>query len=227
MPVRRESRLVRRQVGAVLAAGVALVMLGVTTPAWAHVGITGATTGPDGVTTVEFAWDHGCDGQATTALEMQLPEGAVVGASTLPAGWSGSGEGRVLRLDGPAIPDGTPAGFTLELTGYDTSVEHLVPTLQFCPDGEEAWIGADPDASDSAPRIAATTAEPPVTTTTTGAPNGADAGDSVGEVTRAANESLAADSGPPWGTIIAVTAGLAVVVAAVVLLVSRSRQATN
>jgi periplasmic copper chaperone A len=221
-PVKRPSR---RIAATMLVTGIAAAVISVASPAEAHVEVSGATTAPDGVTTVEFGWVHGCDGQATTALEMQLPEGATVGAASLPAGWGASGEGRVLRLEGPAIADGTPAVFSIELTGYDTSVEQLVPTVQICPDGEEAWIGADPEANDAAPRIAATTLEPPTATSTTAltTPDGNAVDDNVGVTSTGDSQATSAQT--PWATFIAVAAGLVVVAAAVTLLVVRSRRA--
>jgi periplasmic copper chaperone A len=210
-----------------VALGVAVACwAGAAVPAWAHVGITGAATVEE-VTTVDFAWDHGCGSQPTIALELRLPDGATVVASRLMPGWSATTEGSVMRLTGPEVPDGTPAMFALELTGHDTSVEHLVPTLQICPDGQEAWIDADPTASNSAPRMAATTEEPPATTTTADTtPPEEDAAVVTATEDEATNATDAAtDTGAPWAIIaLAVVAG---VVVAVVVAVGRARRTST
>jgi periplasmic copper chaperone A len=202
---------------------VAAVVLASATSAGAHVGITGATT-TAGITTVEFAWDHGCGSQPTTAIEMRLPPGATVESTTLLAGWEATIQGAEVRIAGPAVADGTSARFSLDLSGFDTSVEHLVPTLQICPDGEQAWIGADPEASDAAPRLSATTEAPPATSTTTA--GDAASGDDDAEVTSANDvEATASPASVPWVTIIVAIA--AAVVLAVVVLVARARRLAN
>lgn len=154
---------------ALAAGGLAtLAVLVLSTPASAHVGIASAST-TDAVTTINFAFDHGCGSSPTVALEMQLPAAAQVVSTELMAGWvfdGTTGDGastsqQVARISGPAIPDGQLATFSVVARGYDTSVDHLVPTVQLCEQGQEAWIDPDQASPQSAPFLASTTAEPP------------------------------------------------------------------
>jgi len=165
-------RTTRPTVATVAALAVALgLALAPMTVAGAHVGIMSATTtGAD--TEVRFRFDHGCDGSPTTAMDIQLPTGATTVASELPTGWALTGGDGTARLSGPPIPDDGDITFTLTITGHDTSVQHLVPVLQQCPDGELAWIDADGASAYPAPVLTATTSEPAPTTTapTTTAP---------------------------------------------------------
>ena len=74
---------------------------------------------------------------------MQLPEAAQVVSTELMAGWvfdGTTGDGastsqQVARISGPPIPDGQFASFSVVARGYDTSVDHLVPTVQVCEQG--------------------------------------------------------------------------------------------
>lgn len=144
-----------------VALGLALAPMPV---AGAHVGIMSATTtGAD--TEVRFRFDHGCDGSPTTAMDIQLPTGATTVDSDLPTGWTLTGGDGTATLSGPPIPDDGDITFMLTITGHDTSVQHLVPVLQQCPDGELAWIDADGASAYPAPVLTATTSEPAPTTT--------------------------------------------------------------
>lgn len=165
MSITNASRCLR----ALAAGGLATIaVLVLSTPASAHVGIASAST-TDAVTTINFAFDHGCGSSPTVALEIQLPAAAQVVSTELMAGWvfdGTTGDGastsqQVARISGPAIPDGQFATFTVVARGYDTSVDHLVPTVQLCEQGQEAWIDPDQASPQSAPFLASTTAEPP------------------------------------------------------------------
>jgi uncharacterized protein YcnI len=238
---------VSRGVAAVLVAAVALIL--VAAPANAHVGIASAST-TDAVTTINFSFDHGCGSSPTIALEMQLPTAAQVVSTELMEGWvfdGTTGDGastsqQVARISGPPIPDGQFASFTVVARGYDTSVDHLVPTVQLCEQGQEAWIDPDQASPQSAPFLAATTAEPPAdlndetTTTSTVAP-GAGSGtadpQAPAEVTSTAdpeadNAALATDEADATSSTlgIIIAAAIAVAVVAGIVMVVRSRRNT-
>jgi periplasmic copper chaperone A len=234
----------------------ALVALGVTVgPAGAHVGIVTASTSAasttDSVTTVTFAFDHGCGSSPTMALDLQLPAGAVV-ATPVPTtdglmdGWvleSAQGDGastsrQVVRLAGPPIPDGQASTFTVQIKGYDTSVDHLVPTVQVCSQGEEAWIDPDQASANAAPFLVATTAAPPpgltddttvdgatpvAPTTDTQTPSRVSAGADADE-TIINTDEVSSSSSPLW-IIIIVAIALAVVAGGVMLVRSRRNPA--
>jgi uncharacterized protein YcnI len=209
---------------------VATVWVGLTATAGAHVGITSATTSPDGATTIDFGFDHGCGSSATIALEMQLPAGATLVSANLIEGWSLTGSGPVVRAEGTPVPDGVPGGFALVVTGYDTSVDHIVPTVQLCEQGEQAWIDPDQASPNAAPLLTATTPGVPPTAPPQVDPvpisaEATDAGVPANDV--AVTTSYVAESSHshvPWAAIIAGVAGVAVVAAAVVVVLSRSRR---
>jgi uncharacterized protein YcnI len=239
---------VSRGFATLVVAAVALIM--VAAPASAHVGIASAST-TDAVTTINFSFDHGCGSSPTVALEMQLPEGAQVVSTELMEGWvfdGTSGDGastsqQVARISGPAIPDGQLATFSIVARGYDTSVDHLVPTVQVCEQGQEAWIDPDQASAQAAPLLTATTTEPPAdlndetTTTSTVAP-GAGSGtadpQAPAEVTSTAdleadNAALAADEADATSSTlgIIIAAAIAAAVVAGIVMVVRSRRNTN
>ena len=236
------SRCLRALAAAGLAA-IALVVL--STPASAHVGIASAST-TDAVTTINFSFDHGCGSSPTIALEMQLPAAAEVVSTELMSGWvfdGTTGDGastsqQVARISGPPIPDGQFASFTVVARGYDTSVDHLVPTVQLCEQGEEAWIDPDQASPQSAPFLAATTAEPPAPPAPE--PTLAPAADplpvaeppepltAADEADAAADADAGAEaSGAPWVAIIAGVIGGAATVAVVQVVRSRRKAASS
>ena len=211
---------------AVAAAVVATSWMATTAVAGAHVGITSAATAPDGATTIDFGFDHGCGSSATGAIEMQLPAGATLVSANLIEGWSLTGTGPVVRIEGTPVPDGVPGGFALVVTGHDTSVDHLVPTVQFCEQGEQAWIDPDQSSPNAAPLLTATTAEPPATGPVA-APEPISAVVDAGGTDVAVTTDYVAESSHshvPWAAIIAGVAGVAVVAGAVVVVLSRSRR---
>ncbi len=238
-----------RGIAALVVAAVALIMA--AGPASAHVGVASAST-TDAVTTINFAFDHGCGSSPTVALEMQLPQAAQVVSTELMAGWvfdGTSGDGasnsrQVARISGPAIPDGQLATFAIVARGYDTSVDHLVPTVQVCEQGQEAWIDPNQTSAQAAPLLTATTAEPPADltdltgeastapTVAPGAGSGTANPQAPADVTSTAdleadNAALNTDeaTSSALGIVIAATIGLAVV--AGIVMVVRSRRNTT
>ena len=123
-----------------LAAGVAALALAVA-PAAAHVGAEATDVTPDGFTRVVLSFQHGCEGQPTTALRVQVPEGATDVAAEDGEGFTAEVADGTITWTGGSIPDGTAAelAFSAKLAQPD-GTEVLVPTIQTCPDGEIAWI---------------------------------------------------------------------------------------
>jgi len=232
-------------IAALVLAAVALIL--VAAPASAHVGIASAST-TDAVTTINFSFDHGCGSSPTIALEMQLPAAAEVVSTELMSGWvfdGTTGDGastsqQVARISGPPIPDGQFASFTVVARGYDTSVDHLVPTVQLCEQGEEAWIDPDQASPQSAPFLAATTAEPPAPPTpeptlapaadplpVAEPPEPVTAADEADADRDAAVGAEAEASGAPWVAIIAGVIGGAATVAVVQVVRSRRKASSS
>lgn len=72
-PARPPVRPFIRLGAATAAAG--LVVLGIAAPASAHVSVTPSTTAAGGYALLTFSVPHGCDGSATTKVEISIPEG--------------------------------------------------------------------------------------------------------------------------------------------------------
>jgi len=224
----------------IAALGVAMTLAALTGTAAAHVGISSAST-TDGVTTINFAFDHGCGTSPTIAVEMLLPPAATVVATDLMDGWvfdgtSGDGAGnsaQTARISGPAIADGQLATFTLVTRGHDTSVDHLVPAIQLCEQGEEAWIDPDQASPQAAPLLTATTDEPPMPTAATTddpapvavTPKPVTAGDDVQADIDAIAEADAEVSDAPWAVILIAAVGAAAAFA--IVRAVRSRRTTS
>ncbi len=191
----------------VAVAGIAAVVLvGTAGVASARVGISDATVN-DASTVATFTFDGGCNGSATVGMSVQLPPKASLTAASLPDGWELQGtdtsaaatSGAEVSLAGTPIPDGTTGGFALTLAGYDTAIDHLVPVLQRCEQGEVAWVDEDSSAAYPAPLLAATSS-----TATTAASSGED-----GQPTTTASVAVttdfvaeSSDSGFTWVTVI-------------------------
>lgn len=126
-------------------------LLAGTRPAAAHV-TSGQTEAASGARTpVTFSFDHGCEGQPTTYLRIQIPDGVTDVTAEDPAGWTSSVTAQELRWDGGAVPDGETLPFvaTMTIEAPEGTTIHF-PTIQGCPDAEEAWIQI-PDATNPEP----------------------------------------------------------------------------
>lgn len=146
-----------RAVGVAVAVLIAVVVG--AAPAFAHVTVTPAEA-PPGFAYLKFRIGHGCEGQATETLRVQIPDGVVsvkpemlpdweaetdVGELDEPVELHGEQvtEGvREVRWSGPPLPDDRTREFGLAVylaAEPGTTVEF--PTIQECVDGSElAWI---------------------------------------------------------------------------------------
>jgi periplasmic copper chaperone A len=156
-----------------LAAVVALAALLLTAfPAGAHVELDPAEAVAGSTLTLTFSFHHGKDGTATTALEVQLPEGAaVVDLPTVP-GWTGSSDptARTVLWSGGSVADGTEAAFPVVVRLPDQPGEVLFKAIQTTEAGELAWIeeeASEGEGAHPAPRL--TLIADPSAPTTTGA----------------------------------------------------------
>lgn len=184
-----------------------------------------AVTGESGLTDVSLSFHHGCDGAATTALKVRLPDGATEVVPRAPAGWTASvGDGEV-TWSGTPIPDGQSGefGMSMRVPGAAGTVVFL-PTVQQCGEAELAWIGQgdDPEADDAAPRftLSRDVAAAPTTTavsTTVAAPSTT----SPTSISTSRGE-LSEDEGTNVSTLVAVL-GVAVLVLGAAVVVVRRR----
>lgn len=145
-----------RALTAIVTVMIALAMA--TAPAWAHVEAKASEPDDTGAMSVDFSFEHGCDGAATTGLRVKIPEGARDVEPQDQAGWKSGFEDSVVEWSGSSIPGDTPGSFTLKLK-LDAAPGETVyfPTIQACGDKENSWIGiptaVEPDPENVAPSI--------------------------------------------------------------------------
>ncbi len=145
------------------------LLLAVAVPASAHVFITdgGAVVGGGYGTEFTFRVPHGCDGTATTALEVQIPAGVIDVKPKLMAGWTidvvstppvlpsmapdaSFTDEQIDAMDAPVVtsvkwsggtlPDSQYADFQLMAVFPETPATVALPTVQDCGDTQVAWI---------------------------------------------------------------------------------------
>jgi uncharacterized protein YcnI len=166
-----------------LGAGV-LLALAAPLAASAHVGDTPDSTAAGSYTVLTFAVPHGCDGSATTAVAIDLPESIPSVTPTVNPGWTVAKT--VVKLDTPItdasgaeitervsqvvytaitpLPDGYRDTFALSLKLPDEKVGDAIefPVLQSCEVGSTEWNEPTPASGDEpehpAPSITLTAA---------------------------------------------------------------------
>jgi len=186
-PARRRTTRVATVVGLV-----AVAVVGLASPASAHVSLTPSTTAAGASAILEFSFSHGCDGSPTTALTIRMPEGINTVAPTRTALWEVELETET--LDPPVtdshgaeltervasvtystptpVPDGVRDAVELSVHLPEAEGETLAfPVIQTCEGGESEWIEVPTDGADAAEL------EYPAPTITLTAPAGDDAHD--------------------------------------------------
>lgn len=182
---RNATRLLSRTLLTGFVAGAAVI--GMSGPAAAHVGVSAADTTAGSYTLLTFSVPHGCEGEATTAVAIQIPEPLYSVTPTVNPNWhvelvpaeldepitdSHGNEvteriSEVVYTAHTPLPDGHRDAFELSLRLPEETAGRTLafPVVQTCGDTEHPWIqiaeeGQDPDALDSpAPVIEVTAAE--------------------------------------------------------------------
>jgi len=142
-------------------------------PAWAHATIGGDPARIGQPFTAHFNIPHGCAGQPTVEVIVQVPPGFLAVEPVQVEGWTATSktgrydEAHTLGEDvvaegvtevswtGGSLPDGEHATFALEGV-FATDLEPgpvYFPLVQVCPEGEAAWIDHDQDADKPAPSV--------------------------------------------------------------------------
>ncbi|GAB3648059.1 YcnI family copper-binding membrane protein [Glycomyces tarimensis] len=173
--------------GTVVALAAAAVIAGLSTPASAHATVKTDNTVAGTYTVLTFSIGHGCEGEPTTEVAIQIPEPILSVSPTVNAGWeiekvdtaldepvtdSHGNEvtervGQVVYTAIEPLPDGYRDVFELSLRlPEETAGQTLYfPVVQTCPEGEHAWIqiadeGHDPEElAEPAPFIEVTAAD--------------------------------------------------------------------
>jgi len=151
-------RALRRATVALVLAGAGA--LAVSAPAAAHVLIETVEPRGDGTATITFTFDHGCDGEPTSALRVTMPDGVEALGAGQPDGWEAELDPGAVSWAGEPVPDGERAAFTLDVrvTG-EVGQAYVFPAAQECPSGASYdWTDTDPSGAHPAPTFVATAA---------------------------------------------------------------------
>lgn len=161
--------------GASLARGLAVATLvlapiALAAPASAHVTVTPSTTEAGASAVVQVSIGHGCEGSATTAVEIKIPESIYSVTPTRNPLWDVTVEKEPVvppaadehgtritdrvasvtyRTDTP-LPDGQRDTFELSLhLPAEVGSTLVFPTIQTCEKGESAWIEVPAEGHDA------------------------------------------------------------------------------
>ena len=159
--------------------------------AGAHVEVTPSTAPAGKEVSLALEVGHGCDGEATTSLEVLLPEGTDSVAAQPVAGWKESTPAGKLVWRGGPLPDheAKEFPFTAEFFGKKGD-EQVFRILQGCQNGaatawiQEASAGAEPTYPASVLTLTST-ASPPAGETATGSGSTAGPTDPTGSTSGA------------------------------------------
>jgi uncharacterized protein YcnI len=249
-PQRSGGRVTRGlAVAALLMAAVA-----VAAPAAAHVTVTPSTTQAGAQALVEVSVGHGCEGSATTAVEIRIPDAVYSVTPTRNPLWELSVEKEPVvppvtdehgaritdrvasvtyRTDTP-LPDGQRDTFQLALRLPGEAGRTLVfPTIQTCEKGESAWIevpaaGQDPEDLDlPAPAFVVTAAGPSSASRPSNPSTSSDpstASPASGEVTLVAGDESSSSAGSSLLALAALGVGVIGVVLGLTVLARQRRQ---
>ena len=194
----------------------------------AHISADPTETAAGSSTVITFALPHGCDGSATTAVRIDIPEGIAAVTPTAKPDWTvaegepaGARARTVVYTAGTPLADGLRDTFALSLKlPADAAGSTLeFPVLQTCETGETNWnettVEGEEEPAHPAPAITVTDAA--------GAEHGHDAA-AGGDHAGAAGE---APAGEPTGDALARVlgvGGLAVGAVGIVLAVTARRK---
>ncbi len=220
----------RARLGLGVVAGAALA-LALPLAASAHVHVTPEEAAADGTTRLDFSFSHGCDGAATTAIVIDIPDAAQGAAPIVDGAWAITTEvgqsgipTTITYTATTPVTDGFAASVGMNVI-FPASAEgesFAFPVTQQCEGAESAWVEvaeAGEDAHDldyPAPVVTVTGASD---ASGDGHGGHGDGTESSQTEASAADESSAADPLPIW-----LSAGaLVVAAAALVLTIARRR----
>jgi len=153
--------------------GIAAAALVLVAPmaASAHISATADTTAAGSYAVVTFALPHGCDGSATTAIAIDIPDSIDTVKPTANYGWQvttvadGERIGQVVYTAKEPLPDAVRDTFALQVViPEDAEGTTLAfPVTQTCEVGETLWneatVEGDEEPEHPAPAFVVTAAE--------------------------------------------------------------------
>ncbi|MGI5185587.1 YcnI family protein [Dactylosporangium sp. CA-152071] len=168
-PARTPARPWSRRAARAGAAAVVVGLVGIASPAGAHVTVTPSTTAAGAHALLQFAVGHGCGDSPTTRITIQIPAQITSVTPTRTALWKVTKQTET--VDPPAVdahgnkvvqrvasvtfstdtplPDGYREVFELTVQLPEAEGTRLVfPTIQTCERGESAWTEVPQDGKD-------------------------------------------------------------------------------
>lgn len=148
-----------RRVARITLGATAGLALAVAAPlaASAHVHVDPGTVAAGSTETLTFAFSHGCDGSATTALVIDIPEGVGNATPVVQGGWTISREAgadgiptQVTFTSDTPVEDGLKATVSMDVLFDESAAGTLLafPVTQTCVEGETAWTQVAEDGED-------------------------------------------------------------------------------
>lgn len=154
---------VRSAIASVAVAASALVLA----PSAASAHVDGQSVEAGTTATVPFLVGHGCDGAATTKVEIQVPSDATEPRPVGVDGWEGTVSGQVVTFANGELPDGEELEFPVTFVAPSSPMTLYFPVIQTCGDVEVAWTSENEDDEHPAPVVEVIAGEGGATTTTT------------------------------------------------------------
>lgn len=143
----------------------ALLVLAWAGPSSAHVEPDYSTVPAGEKATIAFGVEHGCEGEATTEVEIKVPDAVTDAQPVEKEGWTGSVEGQVVTFADGSQPGDEETTFSITFTAPDTEGEELsFPVVQHCGDAQIDWVQASEDDERPAPVVAVGPAGSPPST---------------------------------------------------------------
>ena len=207
---------------AALGALVAMGLLAVANPAGAHTTVTPSEASAGGYTTVYFQVPHGCDGEPTNVVSVQLTEDIQSVKAEMVPGWTATYT---------KAPLSQPfESYGRQITEYVSAITWTadgapLPDDQFmrfgvqtCPSGaQEAWIDPNPDSEHPAPQLTLTAASGD------GHGGGSGMADNASTTETAAATTTSESSSSPAALIVAIIALVVAAIAGVVAIGNRKQ----
>ncbi|MEV4140855.1 YcnI family protein [Dactylosporangium sp. NPDC049742] len=167
-PARTPARPWSRRAARVGAAALVVGLVGIASPAGAHVTVTPSTTAAGAHALLQFAVGHGCGDSPTTRITIQIPAQITSVTPTRTALWKVTKQTET--VDPPAVdahgnkivqrvasvtfstdtplPDGYREVFELTVQLPEAGTRLVFPTIQTCERGESAWTEVPQDGKD-------------------------------------------------------------------------------
>jgi periplasmic copper chaperone A len=128
----------------------ALMLIAATGVAAAHVDSSPRKIKAGSAAVVTFTIPHGCDGSATTGVDIKIPAEITDAAAVAPKGWKGTVTNSVAVFSGGVLAAKAKGKFTIKFTAPDKIGVLSFPTVQRCVKGKTLWVEpANSDSSES------------------------------------------------------------------------------